>query len=186
MNGSLPSSPSVMGCWWRTADRKADGGRRTAEKATACRSDARPPPSAVRPPLSPSVSYLRHQGERIPLRIPEEHHPQIVIGHLRDQMWLIDELDAALLQRLVAPRDVLHLVVDHRARMIEARLLGRAQHEPHATAVEERQVRELEQKAHPERVTIELHGARNVLRADGDLSNCVECYGGRRHGHRRL
>ena len=142
--------------------------------------------SFLRPPSSFLPAHLGHQGQRVPLRIPEEHHPQIVIGHLRDQMWLIDELDAALLQRLVAPRDVLHLVVDHRARMIEARLLGRAQHEPHATAVEERQVRELEQKAHPERVTIELHGARNVLRADGDLSNRVECYGGRRHGHRRL
>ena len=52
--------------------------------------------------------------------------------------------------------------------------LGGAQHQPDATAVEERELRHLEQESHSERLAVELDGAADVAHANRDLSNAVE------------
>src|SRR4029450_13687880 len=71
--------------------------------------------------------------------------------------------------------------------MIEFRLLGRAEHQAHATAVEEREVRNLEEKTHAQRVAVESHDARQILDNDGNLPDAIERYLVRHtRGHDRL
>ena len=58
--------------------------------------------------------------------------------------------------------------------MIELRRLGERQHEPYAGAVEERQLRHLEQRPEAEDVAIERNGPVEILDVDGDLSDGTE------------
>jgi hypothetical protein len=72
--------------------------------------------------------------------------------------------------------------------VVELGRLGRGEHEPDTAAVEERELGDLEQKPHAERVAIEPHGAADVAHVNGDLADAVERHlvrHGRRHGRLR-
>src|SRR5258708_7715440 len=67
---------------------------------------------------SPACSSRRnrpdfaHQREQIPVQVPEECHPQLVIRHLGDQVRLAFEADAARGESLECPLNIRDLVVD--------------------------------------------------------------------------
>src|SRR3954447_18934594 len=68
-------------------------------------------------------AHLAHQCQRVALRIEEEGHPQLVVGHLGQEVRLVDELGAAALQGLVGGSDVVHLVIEDGSGMVELRRL---------------------------------------------------------------
>jgi hypothetical protein len=51
-----------------------------------------------------------HESERVPLSVAKERHPQLVVGHLGNEMRLIAKVDAARLQVRVGG---LNIVVPH-------------------------------------------------------------------------
>src|SRR5688572_3772814 len=85
--------------------------------------------------ITPSGTLLGHQGQRVALGVLEERHPQLVVGHARDEVRCVDEVHAALLERGMRLVDVVHAEVQDRAGMIEVRVLGQGEHESHAPAV---------------------------------------------------
>ena len=81
-----------------------------------------------------------HQRQRVAVRIGEERHPQIVVIHLRDAMRRVDERHAAPRQLGNGQRDVGAAKVDAALRL--DRPAGFFQQQPHARAIEKRQVAE--------------------------------------------
>src|SRR4249920_3635039 len=73
--------------------------------------------------------HFTHQSHQIPLRVAEEYHPQIVIGHSCDQVRLIFEGHTLLFHRGVGGLNVRHREVENGAGVIELRFLGPGQHE---------------------------------------------------------
>src|SRR5687768_1837407 len=117
-----------------------------------------PPAWSWNPWLNQCRQYranLAHERQRVPLRVLEARHPQLVVGHLRYQMGFAEELGTPALDLLVGRLDVLNLVVEDRAGMVEP-VLGQRDHQADAAAVEEGQLRgELEEEPHPEHVAVE-------------------------------
>src|SRR5690348_5858812 len=83
-------------------------------------------------------SFLHHR-KRVAVGVLEEGHPQIVIIHLRDQMRLAVEDNAAASELFHGERDVSAAKIDD-AGVIGWRFsLGLLQQQPNAGAIEERQ-----------------------------------------------
>src|SRR6266478_5048695 len=96
-------------------------------------------------------------------------------GHVCDQVRLALEAHAGTNHLPVRDSDVGHGKVQNGAGMVELRLLGVSQHEPHPAAVEENQATGVEQQWQPEPVPVEGGGAVEVVNVDGDLSQPGNC-----------
>ena len=85
------------------------------------------------------------------------------------------EAHALRLQLAVRRADVLDLVVENRGRVLELGLLRHVEHQAHAAAIEEAELRAgVEQVPHAEHVAIEVDGARQIADGDGDLADLVQ------------
>src|SRR5208283_4305672 len=101
----------------------------------------------------------------------EKRHPQIVLGHTRDEMRLVFKFRATRLEAPESGLDVCHLEIENRAGMVKFRLLGFVEHQAHAAAIEEAQLAGTEQVLQSKDIAIECSGAIDVVRVDGDLTD---------------
>src|SRR5688500_3431583 len=75
-------------------------------------------------PARPSGSAdFAHQSEEVVLAVAEESHPELVIGHLGDEVRLIFEFHAAALHLRVGLLEISDLEVEDRSGMVKLRLL---------------------------------------------------------------
>src|SRR5215831_4717340 len=73
--------------------------------------------------------------------------------------------------------------------MVQLRLVGKAEHDPHSTTLEERHIRNFEQQLHSESVTIKRRSVLYVVYGYGDLPDVGQsewCRLGNRIYHRCL
>src|SRR5919108_4880048 len=117
---------------------------------------------------------LAHQREQIILAISEKGHPKVVLGHLRNHVWLVFKLCSGLLQPLVGGPNIPHLEIKDRARMIEFRLFRLVQHQAHAAAIEKGELPSTEQMLQSQNVAVERRGAIHIVRVDGNLPDAGE------------
>src|SRR5262245_46410344 len=98
--------------------------------------------------------------------------PKVVVGHLGNEVRLIDERDAARLEIAIRPFDIADEEVEDRPGMVVLLLLRGREHEPRATGIEKGQRRAGgEQKGDAKGIAIECGGARYILANDGDLAD---------------
>ena len=97
-----------------------------------CRRDghARSPDSSSRSSLA-RLPDLAHQTVQVAVGVAEERHPQLVVGHLRDEVRLVLERDTALEQLGSGGMDVVHAEIERRAGVVDLLGLGFREHEPH-------------------------------------------------------
>src|SRR5690606_3321800 len=92
-------------------------------------------------------------------------------AEVRDDVRLVLEPHAPLLQRCMRVADVVHAVVEDGCGVVERRLFRTCEHQTDAGAVEERHVRHLEQEAEAEHIAVEGDGAVEVAGRDRDLAD---------------
>src|SRR6185436_7688307 len=98
-----------------------------------------------------------------------------MVGHAHDEVRLVLEVDAALLERRIRLVDVVYAKVQYRAWMVELRGFRQREHDSHSTAVKKCHFRwRLEEEAHSQGIAIELHRARNIMGIHRDLANRAE------------
>src|SRR5438067_2259436 len=83
------------------------------------------------------LPHLRHQRQDVVILVAEESHPQIVVGHARDDVRLVLELDVPRPERFICGLNISHPEIQNGARVIELWLLRFAQHDTDAVAIEE-------------------------------------------------
>ena len=110
----------------------------------------------------------------VPVGVAEERHPELVVGHLRDQVRLVVERHASVGELGSRRVDVVYAEVDDRARVVELGALGDGEHDSHVSTHEERERRGFEQVLEAEGVAIEGDGACNVVGVDRDLADVLE------------
>ena len=115
------------------------------------------------------LAHLAHQREGVPFGIVEKGHPEFVIGHLGDQVRLVDEDHAARGERPVGHAQIVDSEIEDRAGVIEGHPLGQAEHQAHARAVEEGQRWGAEEQVQAEVAAIERDRAVEVADVDADL-----------------
>src|SRR5262245_58971444 len=77
------------------------------------------PPDALFFASGRALLALGHEGEDVALAVAEFGEPQIVIGHSRDHVRLADRVCALGHELACRAFDVLHEVVEDRARVVE-------------------------------------------------------------------
>jgi hypothetical protein len=85
--------------------------------------------------------HLAHQSQQILLRVAKENHPQIVVGHFRDQMRFVFETYLSSSHARISPVNIGHRKIKDGTGMVELRLLWPRQHQAHSAAIDERQAR---------------------------------------------
>src|SRR5713101_2945290 len=86
-------------------------------------------------------------------------------------MWLPVKPNAPRRQGFKRRLYVVHFVVNDRAGVIELRLLGDAEHDPDAPAVEKSRIGSFEKIPHAERVAVESNRVLKVVYGNGNLAD---------------
>src|SRR5262245_39102855 len=86
--------------------------------------------------LEPTSAFLFHDRHRVSFCVTEGAEPKVVVGHLGNEVRLIDERDAARLEIAMDPLDVTDEEVEDRAGMVVLLLLRGGEHEPRAAGIE--------------------------------------------------
>jgi len=120
---------------------------------------------------SRGVAHLAHERENVGFGVAEEGHPEVVLGHARNEVRLIVKFCATRLEPLERSLDVRHLEIENGTGMVKFRLLGFVEHQAHAAAIEEAQLASAEQVLQSEDIAIECSGAIDVVCVDGDLTD---------------
>ncbi len=81
-----------------------------------------------------SRAKLAHQRMRIALRVLEESHPRLEGLHFRDEMRLVDKLNAFRQKLFIRLSEIVHLEIQHGARFRKVFILRTRQHEPYTAA----------------------------------------------------
>src|SRR5204862_3984767 len=127
-------------------------------------------PASSGQPAPGGSALQRLERERVALAVAEERHPQLALRQPRDEVRRLGELDPARAERLVRLLDIRDLEVEDRARWLHLPVLGLADQQSDAGAIEERHLgRRVEQVAEPEGIAIEALGALDVLGGERDL-----------------
>lgn len=117
---------------------------------------------------SQSAPHLAHQRQRVVLTVVTLGQPQIMIRHPRDNVGLSNKLDAPRSEDSVRTLDVVDHIVNDRGAGPSA--FWTAEHQPHATAIEERQSRwYLEQQPETERIAVEPYCTFDIAHDHQDL-----------------
>ena len=108
-------SPTTCSRTWRHSARTRLHARPIRRfRASRCRSTAASScPSCCRLP------DLRHQAVEVAVGVAEERHPELVVGHARDEMRLVLELDTTRRELGARCADVVDAEIQRRARVIE-------------------------------------------------------------------
>lgn len=117
--------------------------------------------------------YFAHQADGLVIGIAEEGQPQVVIGHLRDHVRFLHELNPSRDQQIVRPLNVRNAKVQYGPS--GARHIGRSSEgEADFPALEERHWTRIEEKLHPEHVLIEILRPLEIADSHGDLADFIE------------
>ena len=108
------------------------------------------------------------------VRIGKERHPEIVVVHLRDQVRLGRERCAPPGQLADGKRDVGAAEIDAALRRHRARAFDLVEQEPHAGAIEKRQVAEAVELPQPHDLFIEGFRTIDVADRKRDLADLAE------------
>ena len=120
---------------------------------------------------SRGVAHLAHERENVGFGVAKEGHPEVVLGHARNEVRLIVKFCATRLEPLERGLDVRHLEIENGTGMVKFRLLGFVEHQAHAAAIEEAQLASTEQVLQSKNIAIECGGAIDVVSVDGDLTD---------------
>ena len=90
-------------------------------------------------------------------------------GILAMDVGLVLEVNSGFQHALVGRRDVCHLEVQNRARMVELRLLRPRAHQPDTAAIEEGQFAGAEEKRQPKYVALKGRSTAGLTYIDGNL-----------------
>jgi hypothetical protein len=104
----------------------------------------------------------------------EVGHLQVVSGHPGDEVRLVFKFHTCGLEALKSGLDIVDTKIQKGTGMIEFGLLGCAEHQAHAAAIEKAQLAGAEEMRYGENVTIERGGAIDVVNVDGDLHDARE------------
>src|SRR5688572_29413882 len=121
-----------------------------------------------------SLRGLLHQRKCVAVGIGEECHPEVVIVHPRDQVRLRGKCGAALRELGNRQRDVCAAEIDAALRLDRLAALDLVEQEPHAGAVEERQIAKAVEFPQAYNFLIEGLGAIDVARRQRDLTDLAE------------
>src|SRR5688572_1698442 len=109
------------------------------------------------------------------VRIAEKRHPQLIASHVRDPVWLIDELYPAVAQPPVRAVDVVDGEVKSGSRPRAELAFRPRQHQPYASQVEKHHLaRHFIDLLQTEHVTVETLRLFQVGNGDGDLFDGAE------------
>src|SRR6266568_7069949 len=134
-------------------------------------------------PLSLTRDFT-HEAQEVIFRVTEEGHPEIVIGHFRDQVRLPLKMDISFDERLIGLLYVVHLEVEDGTGMVTFSFLGDREHQASARAVEESHLGNSKQMLYPETVTVKFDCPVQVVDVHGDLPDLRETkISPTRHGH---
>lgn len=127
--------------------------------------------------------YLAHQLMNIAFAVLECRHPQVVVRHWRDQPRCRYDVHALFQEPLVSGIDIRDAKIKDRAGVIVFRRRRRAEHQPHASAVEKRHARNREEQAQSQDVAVKCRRALDVLYDDRNLSDVGNSQASRRSAH---
>jgi|ERR1700682_396420 len=117
------------------------------------------------------MRYFAHEREKVAFGVAKKSHPQIMLRHAGEKVWLVFEFRASGLEPLEGRLDVAHLKIQNGTRMIKFRLLGLVEHQADAAAIEKAQLASAKEVPQSKDVAIECGGAIDVMSVDGDLSD---------------
>jgi len=98
---------------------------------------------------------LAHDADGVAFRVIEKGHPEVMVGHLRDEMRGVNENGAALLQRDERPLNVIDLEIQD-GTAPRTWLIGRGKHEPDVATLEEGKMTSVEEEFHAQSVLVEI------------------------------
>src|SRR6266404_6032103 len=123
-----------------------------------------------------SPSFLAHQSQKVSLRVAEERHPQLMIGHFGQSMRPGLKRDTAGVERIARCMDVHNLEVKRAPEPFGDRLFRAAQHQAHVASLEKGHAgRRVEQMLHSQRVPIKSDSFFKVAHGETYLTDVTQC-----------